>query len=146
MPLPNAHWLAQCNRLRNLVGSEIWSHACIFSTTLLLPSTATHAGWNSKCHCYQQKQNKTKTLACIRQIQVHKLWTKVYSQIGLTAMNLCVPAQNMRHYIISNKQDHSSGHNTVNNKHTALDTGICFSQSWQLAMLPLLFRGSTGSK
>ena len=27
-----------------------------------------------------------KTLACIREIQVHKLWTKVYSQKGLTAM------------------------------------------------------------
>ena len=28
---------------------------------------------------------KQKTLACIREIQVHKLWTKVYSQKGLTA-------------------------------------------------------------
>ena len=27
-----------------------------------------------------------KTPACIREIQVHKLWTKVYSQQGLTAM------------------------------------------------------------
>ena len=25
-------------------------------------------------------------LACIREIQVHKLWTRVYSQKGLTAM------------------------------------------------------------
>ena len=30
---------------------------------------------------------KQKTLACIREIQVHKHWTKVYSQKGLTAMN-----------------------------------------------------------
>ena len=29
---------------------------------------------------------KQKILACIREIQVHKLWTKVYSQKGLTAM------------------------------------------------------------
>ena len=29
-----------------------------------------------------------KTPACIREIQVHKLWTKVYSQKGLTAMGL----------------------------------------------------------
>ena len=33
---------------------------------------------------------KQKTLACIREIQVHKLWTKVYSQKGLTAMGLCL--------------------------------------------------------
>ena len=31
---------------------------------------------------------KQKTLACIREIQVHKYWTKVYSQKGLTAMVL----------------------------------------------------------
>ena len=30
---------------------------------------------------------KTKDTACIREIQVHKLWTKVYSQQGLTAMS-----------------------------------------------------------
>ena len=29
---------------------------------------------------------KQKTPACIREIQVYKLWTKVYSQKGLTAM------------------------------------------------------------
>ena len=29
---------------------------------------------------------KQKTPACIREIQVHKFWTKVYSQQGLTAM------------------------------------------------------------
>ena len=29
---------------------------------------------------------KTKDPACIREIQVHRLWTKVYSQQGLTAM------------------------------------------------------------
>ena len=33
---------------------------------------------------------KQKTPACIRKIQVHKLWTKVYSQQGLAAMhNVC---------------------------------------------------------
>ena len=31
---------------------------------------------------------KRKTLACIREIQVHKFWTKVYSQKGLTAMSM----------------------------------------------------------
>ena len=30
---------------------------------------------------------KQKTPACIREIQVHKLWTKVYSQQELTAMH-----------------------------------------------------------
>ena len=29
---------------------------------------------------------KPKAPACIREIEVHKLWTKVYSQEGLTAM------------------------------------------------------------
>ena len=58
MPSPNAHWLGWCNRLRNLVGSEIWGHACVFSTTLLLPSTATCASWNSKCRCYQWKNKR----------------------------------------------------------------------------------------
>ena len=50
---------------------------------MLLPPTATRAGWNSKCHCRQQKQQNTP--ACLREIQVHKHWTKVYSQKGLTA-------------------------------------------------------------
>ena len=29
---------------------------------------------------------KQKTLACLRKVQVHKHWTKVYFQKGLTAM------------------------------------------------------------
>ena len=66
---------------RNLIRSEIWNYACVFCTTLLLPSIATCACWNSKCPCHQWK----KTPACIREIQVHKLLTKVYSQKGLTA-------------------------------------------------------------
>ena len=33
---------------------------------------------------------KQKTPTCIREIQVHKLWTKVYSQQGLTAMLLTI--------------------------------------------------------
>ena len=71
-------------RLRNLVGSEIWSRACVFSTTLLLPSTATHAiGIHNAA-----SSEKQKTLAPIREILVHKHWTKVYSQKGLTAMNV----------------------------------------------------------
>ena len=32
-------------------------------------------------------EKKQKTLACIREIQGHKHWTKVYSQKGLTAMH-----------------------------------------------------------
>ena len=43
---------------KNLIRSEIWSCACVFSTTLLLPSTATHAGWKSKCRCYQRKNKR----------------------------------------------------------------------------------------
>ena len=54
-PSPNAHWLAWCSMLRNLIRSEIWSCAYIFRTTLLLPSTATRADWNSKCPWYQWK-------------------------------------------------------------------------------------------
>ena len=57
-PSPNAHWLAQCNRLRTFIRSEVWSRACVFRTTLLLPSTATCAGWNSKCRCHQQKNKR----------------------------------------------------------------------------------------
>ena len=57
-PLPNAHWLAQCNRLWNLIGSETLSCACVFCTSLLFPSTATRASWNSKCRCHQQNKNK----------------------------------------------------------------------------------------
>ena len=72
------------NRLKNLIRNEIWSHACVFCPTLLLPSTAKHAGWNSKRRCHQQK--KQKTPACIMEIQIQKLGTKVYSQKGLTAM------------------------------------------------------------
>ena len=40
--------------------------------------------WTSSRHSPSAK--KQKTLVCIREIQVHKLWTKVYSQSGLTAM------------------------------------------------------------
>ena len=58
MPSPNAHWLAKCNRLRNLVGSEIWSRTHVLCTTLLLPSTAMHARWNSKCRCHQRKNKR----------------------------------------------------------------------------------------
>ena len=50
--------LAQCSRLRNLSESEIWSCACIFSTTLLLLSTATPASWNSKCRWHQQQEQQ----------------------------------------------------------------------------------------
>ena len=31
---------------------------------------------------------KQKTPTCIREIQVHKLWTKVYSQQGLTGVSI----------------------------------------------------------
>ena len=58
------HAIAKCtltglgNRLRNLIRSEIWSCACVFSTTALLPSTATCAGWNSKWCCHQWKNKR----------------------------------------------------------------------------------------
>ena len=65
----------------------------VFSTTLLLPSTATHAIGIQNAAATSEKQ---KMLACRREIQVHKHWTKdpglhkgmVYSQKGLTAMHL----------------------------------------------------------
>ena len=57
--------------LRNLIRSEIWSCACIFSTTLLLLSTATHAGSNSKC-CYCQQ--KTHKRPCISLMQARVFW------------------------------------------------------------------------
>ena len=63
---------------------RFWSCPCAFHAILLLPSTTKRACWNSKCRCHQQK--KPKTPACIRETQVHKLCTKVYSQKGLTAM------------------------------------------------------------
>ena len=74
--------------LRNLIRSEIWSCACIFSITLLLPSTATHADWNSKCRWYQQK--KEKKTACIREIQVHKLPTGVDSLCVTPSLLICI--------------------------------------------------------
>ena len=40
---------------------------------------------------------KQKTLACIREIQFHKLWIKVYSQKGLTAMQLAWPLLTQHH-------------------------------------------------
>ena len=58
---------------------------CVFSTTLLLPSTATRAVGIQNAAATSKKQ---KTLACIREIKVHKHWTKVYSQKGLMAMEL----------------------------------------------------------
>ena len=57
---------------------------------------------------------KQKTLACIREIQVDKLWTKVYSQTGLTAMVswrvVCAPNIITCHwyYIICTLQFHFS--------------------------------------
>ena len=50
---------------------------------MLLPSTATHA---VGIHNAAATSEKEKTLASIREIQVHKHWTKLYSQKGLTAM------------------------------------------------------------
>ena len=62
-------------------------YICVYFTQHCFFLPLPHASWNSKCHCHQQK-TKQKTLVCIREIQVHKLWTKVYSQKGLTAMQL----------------------------------------------------------
>ena len=59
--------------------------ARVFHATLFLPSTATCAGWNSKCCCHKWKNQKTS--ACIREIQVHKLWTTVYSQKGVNIVH-----------------------------------------------------------
>ena len=50
--MPSPDW-PRCSRLRNLVGSEILSCVCVFRTSLLFPSTATRASWNSKCRCHQ---------------------------------------------------------------------------------------------
>ena len=79
------HWKYQ-SRLRNLIRSEVWSHVyfaqhwpCFF---LPLP----HVLVRIQNAAATRKKRKKKTLACIREIQVHKLWTKVYSQKGLTAI------------------------------------------------------------
>ena len=57
-----------------------FAHHCFFLPLLMLhmPVGIQTAAATSKI---------TKDPACIREIQVHKLWTKVYSQKGLTAMN-----------------------------------------------------------
>ena len=50
------HAITKCSltglvqRLRSLIGSEIWSHACVFSTTC--------ANWNSKWRCRQRKSQR----------------------------------------------------------------------------------------
>ena len=54
-----------------------FAHHCFFLPLLHVPVGIQNATATSE---------KQKTLACIREIQVHKLWTKVYSQKGLTAM------------------------------------------------------------
>ena len=52
------------------IASYFHCHICRLEFKMLLPPA-----------------KKQKTLACIREIQVHELWTKVYSQKGLTAMH-----------------------------------------------------------
>ena len=60
------HAIAKCSltglvqKLRSLIGSEIWSHACVFSTTC--------ASWNSNMALPPAK--KPKALACIKEIQL----------------------------------------------------------------------------
>ena len=51
--------------------SSFHCHTCQLELKMLLPPV-----------------KKKKTPAYIREIQVHKLWTKVYSQKGLTAMHM----------------------------------------------------------
>ena len=68
-------------------------HAYLAQHCFFLPLP--HASWNSKCHCHQQQ--KQKTPACIREIQVHKLWSKVNSQKGLTAMQRWEESNTYRH-------------------------------------------------
>ena len=86
-PSPNAHWLAQCNRLRNFIRSEVWSRTYMCISHNLASSYHCHMYW-LEFRMPLPPAKKQKTLACIREIQVHKHWTKVYSQKGLTAMHL----------------------------------------------------------
>ena len=85
-PSPNAHWPSAIAyyRLRNLARS-----ACVFHTTLLLPSAAT-CQLELKMPLPPAEKKLWKKMACIREIQVHKLWATVYSQNGLTAMYMYV--------------------------------------------------------
>ena len=86
-----------------------WTHAitkCTL-TSLVQQAKKSHQKWDLKshmcishniassfqCHTCQLElkmllppAKKKQTPACIREIHVHKLWTKVYSQKGLTAM------------------------------------------------------------
>ena len=62
---------------------DLKSHMCILH----------NIASSSHCHICQLEfkmllppAKKQKTPACLREIQVHKLWTKVYSKKGLTAM------------------------------------------------------------
>ena len=58
--------------------------ACVFSTTLLLPSTATRTGWNSKCHC----QWKTKDPSLLKESTGSQTLAYGLLPKGLTAMLL----------------------------------------------------------
>ena len=55
--------------IQHNIASSFYCHTCRLEFKMPLPPA-----------------KKQKTLACIREIQVHKLWTKVYSPRGLTAM------------------------------------------------------------
>ena len=59
------------------------------------------------------KKRREKILACIREIQVHKLWTKVYSQNGLTAMHYTLQSTIQPDYILAMCHFYSS----VNHDH-----------------------------
>ena len=66
---------------------------------------------------------RTKTLACTREIQVHKLWTKVYSQKGLTAMQQseCTHTHTQVHthtLFLSLTYTHTHLHNILEHRHT----------------------------
>ena len=70
-----------------------------------------------------KKDPPKKTPACIREIQVHKLWTKVYSQNGLTR-SYAVPANT------------SSGDNSALNKLNQPTNDNSSERRWHRAGFP----------
>ena len=82
-PSPNEHWL---HGLVQLISSEVrfevsrvyFAQHCFFLPLPHMPVGIQNATATS--------EKKQKTPAYIREIQVYRLWTKAYSQKGLTAM------------------------------------------------------------
>ena len=89
MPSPNARWLAKCTQYSLLEAKKSCQKWDLKSCVCILHNIAS----SFHRHTCQLEfkmplppAKKQKTPACVREIQVHKLWTKVYSQNGLTAM------------------------------------------------------------